>query len=218
MSGSLFVLSGPSGVGKSTLERRLLSEVQGLEYSVSVTTRPARWGEVHGRDYFFVSEEEFDQMTKHGALLEWAEFYGHRYGTPARFVEDKLGAGRDLLVDVEVEGVAQLRDRFFNAVYIVITPPSMAALKQRLLGRRTESPEATAARLKRALFELKGLVDLIEEHNPENRLGGDYVIINDDLEQAYEDLKAVILATRLGARLGPGAQLKILKHLLSESP
>jgi len=217
MTGRLFVVAGPSGVGKSTLEKPLLAEVTGLSYSVSATTRPPRPGEEPGRDYFFVSAGEFDRMIEAGELLEWAEFYGHRYGTPARFVEAGLAQGRDLLIDVEVEGLAQLRRWFGQAIYILILPPSLAALKERLLRRQTEDARGVAARLERAVYELKRLAELIEAHNPEHRPGQEYLIINDDLDRAYQDLKAVILACRLADSLGPARRLDFLKSLAAEA-
>ncbi|MBW2618479.1 MAG: guanylate kinase, partial [Deltaproteobacteria bacterium] len=180
MRGRLFVVAGPSGVGKSTLERRLLAEVDNLAYSVSATTRPPRPAEEEGRDYFFVSRKEFDRLVKAGELAEWAEFYGHCYGTPARFIEETLACGQDLLVDVEVEGMAQLRDRFAEAIYILIVPPSKASLKERLLARGTEGEAAVRQRLKRAFYELSQLLAVYQER-PEGERSCEYLIVNDNL-------------------------------------
>lgn len=213
MAGHLFVIAGPSGVGKSTLETRLLQEMEGLSYSVSATTRPPRPDEENGRDYYFVSREKFEEMIRTGKLAEWAEFYGHRYGTPAGPVEEALAQGRDLLIDVEVEGVEQLRKRFPRAILILILPPSLAVLKERLLGRQRRTRETDArARLERAEYELGKLADLVREYNSENRLGYDYLIVNDDLERAYQNLKAVVMASRLG----PGGRLELVQDLLAE--
>ena len=198
-SGNLFVLAGPSGVGKTTLEKRLFAELPDLSYSVSATTRPPRPGERDGKDYLFISPERFREMRDRGELLEWAEFYGNSYGTPARPVEEAVRQGKDLLIDVEVEGVAQLRQRFGReAVYILIMPPSFSALKERLSGRGSEDGEALAARLDRAKMEIARLKSLYEAHNKDRALGNDYLVVNDDLEKAFQELKAVLVATRAG--------------------
>lgn len=213
MAGHLFVIAGPSGVGKSTLETRLLQEMEGLSYSVSATTRPPRPGEENGRDYYFVSREKFEEMIRTGKLAEWAEFYGHRYGTPAGPVEEALARGRDLLIDVEVEGVEQLRKRFPRAILILILPPSLAVLKERLLGRQRRTNEKDArARMERAEYELGKLAKLVRESKSKNLLGYDYLIVNDDLEKAYQDLKAVVRASRLGS----GGRLELVQDLLAE--
>ncbi len=212
MPGHLFIIAGPSGVGKSTLERMLFDEFGDLAYSVSATTRPPRPGEVDGRDYFFVSRNEFDRMIEAGELAEWAEFYGHRYGTPARFVEETLASGRDLVIDVEVEGVEQLRGRFGEAVYVLIAPPSLAELERRLTNRATESGAAAEERLNRAKYELAKLARMAMGDGKNLRLGYDYIIINDDLETAYQELRAVIIATRVGLP----SRIELLEAILSE--
>jgi len=209
--GRLFVVAGPSGVGKSTLQRRLLAEVDNLTYSVSATTRPPRPGEKEGRDYFFVGREEFDRLIRAGELAEWAEFYGHCYGTPARFIEETLAGGRDLLVDVEVEGMAQLRARFAEAIYILIAPPSKACLKERLLARGTEDEAAVRQRLERAFYELSQLLAVYQERS-EGEWGCEYLIVNDDLETAFQEFKAVVLA----ARTDLACRAPILESLLAE--
>jgi len=218
VAGHLFVIAGPSGVGKSTLEKRLLAEVEGLAYSVSATTRQPRPGEVDGRDYFFVSPQEFKRMIDQGQLAEWAEFFGHCYGTPARFVTETLASGQDLLIDVEVEGLAQLKKRFGEAVYILVLPPSMAALKERLKGRATEDDQAVAQRPKRASWELERLLSLSQEGGSGREQGYDWVIVNDDLETAYQELKAVVLAARAGSasKAGLPDRTGFLKRLAAE--
>ncbi len=214
MGGNLFVLAGPSGVGKTTLEKRLFAEFPDLHYSVSATTRPPRRGEREGVDYFFVSPERFGEMRGQGELLEWAQFYGNSYGTPARPVEQAIRDGKDLLIDVEVEGVAQLRRRFGReAIYILIMPPSFAELKERLSGRGSEDQEALSARLERARMEIDRLKGLYEDHNKERALGHDYLVVNDDLERAFQELKAVIVATRAGL----ARQIGVLDRLLSQA-
>lgn len=200
MAGNMFVLAGPSGAGKSTLEKRLFKEVEGLTYSVSATTRTPRPGEVEGRDYFFKSAERFQEMIDNRGLLEWAEFYGNRYGTPADFVRQTLARGRDLVIDVEVEGVEQIRERqhemLGEGVYILVVPPSMSALAERLNTRGTEDAAAVRTRLDRARYELEKLVKLARGSRRAGSLGYDYLIINDDLETAYRELKAIVVATR----------------------
>ncbi len=214
MNGNLFILAGPSGVGKTTLEKRLFAEFSDLHYSISATTRTPRSGERDGVDYFFVSPERFREMKESGELLESAEFYGNSYGTPAGPVAEAVRNNRDLLIDVEVEGVAQLRQRFGReAIYILIMPPSFGILKERLKGRGSEDEEALKARLDRARMEIERLKRLYEEHNKDRLLGHDYLVVNDDLERAYQDLRSVIVATRgaLARRIG------FLEDLLSEA-
>lgn len=214
MNGNLFVLAGPSGVGKTTLEKRLFADFPDLGYSVSATTRAPRAGERDGTDYFFVSRERFGEMRENGELLEWAEFYGNLYGTPAGPVREALEDSRDLLIDVEVEGVAQLRQRFGpEAVYILIMPPSMAALRERLAGRGSEDEEALASRLGRARMEIERLKELYHSHNREQVLGHDYLVVNDDLDRAYQELRSVITATRAGL----ARRIGFLDQLLGEA-
>ena len=153
-------------------------------------------------------------MAEKGELLEWAEFYGNRYGTPAGPVREALESSRDLLIDVEVEGVAQLRQRFGQeAIYILIMPPSFAALKERLAKRGSEDGKALAARLGRARMEIERLKGLYEEHNRERALGHDYLVVNDELERAYQELRSVVTATRAGL----ARRIGFLERLLGEA-
>lgn len=184
-AGKLFVLAGPSGVGKGTIVRELVSrDPEGLSLSVSVTTRAPRPGEVDGVDYFFVDDDAFDRMIRAGELLEWAEIVGHRSGTPKGFVEDRLAAGRDVVLEIDVVGASQIRDRVPGSVLIFVDPPSMEELERRLRGRGTETKDRIRLRLETAEWELQ------------QREWFDHVIVNDDLERASSQVAAIIDASR----------------------
>jgi len=183
-AGGVLVVSAPSGAGKTTLCRRLLAEVPGLEFSISHTTRPARPGERDGGDYHFVSQEEFESRRAAGEFIEWAEVAGHRYGTCAATVRDAIGRGRDVVLDVDTQGAAAIRRLIPDAVLIFILPPGPEALRSRLQTRGSETPESLRGRLGLALGEIDqaGLYD--------------YLIVNDDLQEAYDRLRSVVLAAR----------------------
>ena len=183
-TGTLFVLAGPSGVGKGSLVRELVAKDPSLSLSVSVTTRAPRPGEVDGVDYFFVDEDAFDRMIRSGELLEWAEIVGHRSGTPRVFVEDRLGEGRDVLLEIDVVGASFARKRIPGAVLIFVDAPSLDELERRLRGRGTETEEAIGRRLETAAWEL------------EQRPWFDHVVVNDDLERATEQVAAIIESSR----------------------
>jgi guanylate kinase len=184
-TGKLFVLAGPSGVGKGTIVRELVSrDPEGLSLSVSVTTRAPRPGEIDGVDYFFVDDDAFDRMIRAGELLEWAEIVGHRSGTPRGFVEDRLAAGRDVVLEIDVVGASQIRDRVPGSVLIFVDPPSMEELERRLRGRGTETEERIRLRLETAEWELQ------------QREWFDHVIVNDDVERASSQVAAIIDASR----------------------
>ena len=184
-TGKLFVLAGPSGVGKGTIVRQLVSrDPEGLSLSVSVTTRAPRPGEVDGVDYFFVDDDAFDRMIRAGELLEWAEIVGHRSGTPRGFVNDRLAAGRDVVLEIDVVGASQIRDRVPGSVLIFVDPPSMEELERRLRGRGTETEERIRLRLETAEWEL------------EQRGWFDHVVVNDELERASSQVAAIIEASR----------------------
>jgi guanylate kinase len=183
-TGTLFVLAGPSGVGKGSLVRELVAKDPSLSLSVSVTTRAPRPGEVDGVDYFFVDEDAFDRMIDAGELLEWAEIVGHRSGTPRVFVEDRLGEGRDVLLEIDVVGASFARKRIPGAVLIFVDAPSLDELERRLRGRGTETEEAIGRRLETAAWEL------------EQRPWFDHVVVNDDLQRATEQVAAIIEASR----------------------
>jgi guanylate kinase len=183
-TGTLLVLAGPSGVGKGSIVRELVAKDPSLSLSVSVTTRSPRPGEVDGVDYFFVDEDAFDRMVGGGELLEWAEIVGHRSGTPKGFVEDRLGEGRDVILEIDVVGASQVRERVPGAVLVFIDPPSLEELERRLRGRGTETEEAIRRRLETAAWEL------------EQRPWFDHVVVNDDLQRATERVAAIIEASR----------------------
>ena len=182
--GSVLVVSAPSGAGKTTLCRRLLADLPGLEFSVSHTTRARRPAEEHGRDYFFVDRGEFERRREAGEFLEWATVAGHQYGTSAAAVRQATDAGRDVLLDIDTQGAAAVRGLIPDAVLIFILPPGPDALRARLVQRGSESGEDVERRLRLAAAEIAraGLYD--------------YLIVNEDLEVAYRDLKAVVLAAR----------------------
>lgn len=184
--GLMLVLSSPSGAGKSTLARDLLAKDDAITLSVSVTTRPPREGEVDGRDYYFISQSKFDAMRDGGELLEWAEVFGNSYATPRAAVEDALADGQDVLFDIDWQGTQQLASAMADdLVRVFILPPSAAALSERLINRAQDSSAVVAKRMAEAAKEIS--------HWPEY----DYVIINDDLEEAKVSLAAVLAAERL---------------------
>ncbi len=183
--GILFVLSAPSGAGKSTLARRLLSEDERVEFSVSYTTRARRDGESDGREYHFVDDATFDRMAVSGEFLEWAPVHGKRYGTGRGATQRALAQGRDLLLDIDVQGARQIRGSGAEAVFVFVMPPDFATLEARLRDRRTES----AADLTRRLAVAKTEAEEFERY--------DYLVINDDLERAVLDFRSVVSAERL---------------------
>ena len=185
--GILFVLSSPSGAGKSTLSRRLLEEDPAIGLSVSATTRPAREGETHGEDYFFVDHAEFERMVAEDRMLEHASVFGNSYGTPRAPVEAAIRAGRDMLFDVDWQGAQQLRasDLGQSVVQIFILPPSIAELERRLRARAQDSEEIIARRMAQARDEISHWAEY------------DYVLINDDLDRCYSRIGTIIAAERL---------------------
>lgn len=176
----VIVISGPSGVGKSTIVRRLLKRLNFLRLSVSATTRPPRPNEKDGIDYHFITKEKFKRLIKEGKMLEWTEVYNHLYGTPTEEIEKAEQKKKTLLLDVEIEGVKQLRAKGIEGLYIQIVPPSMKELERRLKERGTENEEDLRIRLKRARKELT--------HS--NLF--DQIVVNDDLEKTVEELERLI--------------------------
>lgn len=179
----LFVITGPSGCGKSTLVRRILADMDNMDFSVSFTTRARRDSEEEARDYYFVSKEEFEQLIRENKLVEWAIVHGNYYGTSKREVEKK-GAQKDLLLDIDVQGAQQIKGKFRKAVFIFIFPPEFQELKRRLEKRGGESLESIQGRLEEAKKEIRAYPDF------------EFVVVNDKLEKAVQELKAIILSTR----------------------
>ena len=181
--GLLLVISGPSGSGKGTVVKQLTREDFAL--SVSLTTRNRREGEVDGRDYFFCSEDEFHQKAENGELLEFAMFCGNFYGTPRSYVEDRIALGKTVVLEIDVNGALQIREKFSEAVLVFLIPPTKDELRNRLNKRATEDMGKIEVRLKRAREE----VNLIDKY--------DYLVINDDINKATEDIYAIVKAEKL---------------------
>ena len=181
--GLLIVFSGPSGVGKGTVRQEIFSTPDHkFEYSVSMTTRAQRPGEVDGKDYFFRSREEFEELIRNGQMLEYAEYVGNYYGTPLTYVNETLDKGIDVFLEIEVEGALQVKKKVPDAVFIFLTPPDLNELQERLVGRGTDSEEVIAQRIERAREEIA----LMSEY--------DYAIVNDEVPLAAERVKRVIEA------------------------
>ena len=184
--GLMFVLSSPSGAGKTTLTRMLIDEIPDLRMSVSVTTRPMRPGEVEGRDYYFVDQQRFDEMAANDELLEWARVFDNCYGTPRAPVEAALEAGRNVLFDIDWQGTQQLRGRApTDVVSVFILPPSVQALEQRLHTRAQDSDEVIRGRMKKAGDEMSHFDAY------------DYIVVNDNIGIAYEAVKSILRAEQL---------------------
>ena len=181
--GKLFIISAPSGAGKSTVIKRLCAEVPSLSLSISCTTRNMRPGEQEGVDYHFVSEEEFERKRQNAELLEWAKVHNAFYGTPKHELFQQLDAGKNLILDIDVQGGKQVKKQFPEAISIFISPPSIEALKVRLAMRGTDSPEQVDLRLQNALKEMK-----YQNHY-------DYTFVNDELEKTILAIKRLITST-----------------------
>jgi guanylate kinase len=181
--GLLIVLSGPSGVGKGTVRKELFSQPDtAFEYSVSATTRLPREGERNGVDYFFKSREEFEEMIKQDQLLEYAEFVGNYYGTPVEYVRETLDAGKDVFLEIEVQGASQVRRKFPEGLFIFLAPPSLSELENRIVTRGTETEDIIKGRMSAAREE----IEMMELY--------DYVVENDHVESAAERVKAIVVA------------------------
>ncbi|HGD6791796.1 TPA: guanylate kinase [Streptococcus agalactiae] len=181
--GLLIVFSGPSGVGKGTVRQEIFSTPDHkFDYSVSMTTRPQRPGEVDGVDYFFRAREEFEALIKEGQMLEYAEYVGNYYGTPLSYVNETLDKGIDVFLEIEVQGALQVKSKVPDGVFIFLTPPDLEELEERLVGRGTDSPEVIAQRIERAKEEIA----LMREY--------DYAVVNDQVSLAAERVKRVIEA------------------------
>ena len=184
--GLMFVLSSPSGAGKTTLSRMLMQRISGLQMSVSATTRPMRPGEAEGKDYYFVDQKRFEQMVANGDLLEWAPVFGNRYGTPRVPVEAALSAGRDVLFDIDWQGTQQLREKAgADVVSVFILPPSAADLERRLHTRAQDSDEVIRGRMDRASHELSHWAEY------------DYIVVNQNVDEAFTEVQSILKAERL---------------------
>jgi len=184
--GLMLVLSSPSGAGKTTLSRKLLEDDADISLSVSVTTRPPRRGEVDGRDYHFINEARFQEMVRRGELLEWAKVFDYYYGTPKQPVDSVLAQGRDVLFDIDWQGTQQLREKAANdLVSIFLLPPSIPDLERRLQTRAQDSADVIHARMAKAADEMSHWAEY------------DYVVINNDIEIAFAELRAILAAERL---------------------
>ncbi len=193
----LFVISGPSGCGKSTLIGRVLAELPDARFSVSHTTRPRRPSEVDGQDYHFVSSEAFEAMVREGRFLEWATVHGHRYGTSRAEIES-APPGVDTILDIDVQGARQIRACSREAVFVFVMPPVFHELRRRLEARGTDAPEAVATRLRNARGEILAYLEF------------DYVVINDDLESATDELRSILRSERLH----PGDRAEAIAEIL----
>jgi guanylate kinase len=183
--GLLFVLSAPSGVGKSTIYKRLLRTAENLTYSVSTTTRPPRKNEVEGRDYYFVTEEKFRKLVQKGEFIEWARVHGNLYGTSKAFIKKTVESGKDVVLDIDVQGGMNLKKRYPDAVLIFIMAPTFREIARRLKERNKDTSQTIELRLKNARRE----VSYIPRYN--------YLVINDDLNVAVNDIKAVMKSEHL---------------------
>ena len=192
--GMLLVVSGPSGAGKGTLMKQLVRTYEEYALSVSMTTRAPRPGETDGREYFFVSREEFERKIADGGLIEHASYCGNYYGTPAEYVDKQLAAGRDVILEIEIQGALTIKERFPSALLLFVTPPSIKELRRRLSGRGTETQEVIDARLRRAAEEAEGI-------------------------EAYDDLDACVGQMHMliqGAHSAPVRQEAFIDHIRSE--
>ncbi len=183
--GLVFVMSGPSGTGKTSILRKLLQDTESLDFSVSYTTREIRPGEIEGEDYFFVSEKDFKSLIERGEFLEWATVHGNFYGTSRTFVENTISKGRDILLDVDVQGAISIMKKLEDAVYVFVAPPSYEELERRLTSRGTENSSSLKTRLENARWELEQM-KLFQ-----------YLIINNDVCKSVNQFKAIIEASKL---------------------
>ena len=186
--GLLIVLSGPSGTGKGTVCKALLKKHPEIALSVSCTTRPPRAGEVHGKHYFFMDREDFEKRIAEGAFLEYANVFSNFYGTPRGFVEETLAQGKDVLLEIDVQGALQVKESAPDGVFIFLIPPSMEELEKRIRSRATETEEKIRERQGKAYAELS----LMDKY--------DYVIVNDEVDRVVEKIEAILTAERLSVK------------------
>lgn len=198
--GILIVVSGFSGAGKGTLMKRLMQDYDNYALSVSMTTREPRPGETEGKEYFFVVKEEFEKKIAENGLIEYACYCGNYYGTPREYVEKQLEMGRDVILEIEIQGALKVKKQFPEALLLFVMPPSAAELKRRLEKRGTETPEVIAERLKRAVEEADG----IENY--------DFIVINDNLDQCVQEMHGLVLA----AHETPGRNREFISNMRKE--
>lgn len=203
MPGNLYVISAPSGAGKTSLVKALLEQCQHLLVSISHTTRPKRPGEVDGVNYHFIDQAEFEQMLSNNAFLEHAEVFGNYYGTSKQWVEETLAKGDDVILEIDWQGAAQIRKSIPNTITIFILPPALETLKQRLQGRGQDDSKVIARRLSEAQGEIAHYVEF------------DYIVINDDFDTALAELQSIIQANRLTQQAQSARHEQLLKNLLS---
>ena len=195
--GLLIVISGFSGAGKGTLMKRLIEDYQNYALSISMTTRPPRQGEVEGREYFFATREQFEEKIAQDGFIEYASYCGNYYGTPRAYVESQLAAGKDVILEIEIQGAMKIKEKYPDALLLFVMPPSAKALYSRLTGRGTETEEVIQKRLSRAEEESVGIE------------GYDYVMINDDLEQCVRQLHQLLQ----DSHLAPVEEYKPVHHI-----
>ena len=186
--GILIVLSGFSGAGKGTLVKELMKTYDNYALSISMTTRKPREGEVHGREYFFTERESFEEKIAQNGLIEYAEYCGNYYGTPRDYVEEMLAVGRDVLLEIEIQGMHKVKKMFPDMLTLFVTPPSIAELEKRLRGRGTETEEVIRKRLARAAEEARGMEDY------------EYLVVNDDLQECVEEIHSIVKAAKRASR------------------
>jgi guanylate kinase len=202
--GHFFVVAAPSGTGKTSLVRALVNNINDLQISISYTTRPPRPGDVHGKDYYFVTSLEFEQMIENKKLLEYATIYQNKYGTSRDWVMRKLAAGIDVLLEIDWQGAQQVRLLFPSAKLIFILPPSLESLRQRLQNRRQDQSEIIEERMAGARLEISHYVEF------------DYLVINDQFEQALANLQHIVLAQRLKCSAQARRHAELLDKLLEK--
>ena len=181
--GSLIVVSGFSGAGKGTIMKKLVSEMEDFALSISMTTRAPREGEQHGKEYYFVTKEVFEETIANDGLVEYACYCGNYYGTPKSYVDEMLSAGKNVLLEIEMQGAMKIKEKFPEAVLLFVMPPSAKVLYEGLVGRGTETKEVIDRRMARAVEESQG----IEQY--------DYIVVNDDLDTCVEEVKAIVAAS-----------------------